>query len=144
MKYTSGPWFNTKMSSYQYRNSHCGDKTILRPSYLPNGISFTGWITTSLYWIRALAITYRQQTVSHCHSGTRGTCFMIWGNCIVLFLMIHIKSLLTVSNLIRIPIWHLHVWWWDNNKKSQEYVCGKYRYIVLRWINKNQLYKYYL
>ena len=23
-----GPWFNIKMSSYQYRKSHCGDKTI--------------------------------------------------------------------------------------------------------------------
>ena len=28
----SGPWFNIKMSSYHYRKSHCGDKTILRPS----------------------------------------------------------------------------------------------------------------
>ena len=34
-----GCWFNIKMSSYQYRKSHCGDKTILRPSYLHNGIS---------------------------------------------------------------------------------------------------------
>ena len=41
------------MSSYQYRKSHCGDKTILRPSYLHNGISYTGKMT-SLYWIRAL------------------------------------------------------------------------------------------
>ena len=47
-----GPWFNIKMSSYQYRKSHCGDKTILRPSYLHNGISYTGK-KTSLYWIRA-------------------------------------------------------------------------------------------
>ena len=44
--------FNIKISSYQYRKSHCGDKTILRPSYLHNGISYTGK-TTSLYWIRA-------------------------------------------------------------------------------------------
>ena len=48
-----GPWLNTKMSSYQYRKSHCGDKTILWPSYLHNRISHTGK-TTSLYWIRAL------------------------------------------------------------------------------------------
>ena len=41
-----------KMSSYQYRKSHCGYKTLLRPSYLHNGISYTGK-TTSLYWIRA-------------------------------------------------------------------------------------------
>ena len=32
--------------------SHCGDKTILRSSYLHNGISYTGKMT-SLYWIRA-------------------------------------------------------------------------------------------
>ena len=37
-----GSWFNIKMTSYQYRKSHCGDKTILRPSYLHNGISYTG------------------------------------------------------------------------------------------------------
>ena len=36
-RYHSGPWFNIKMSSYQYRKSHCGDKTILWPSYLHNG-----------------------------------------------------------------------------------------------------------
>ena len=38
----SGPWFNIKMSSYQYRNSHCGDKTVVRSSYLRHGISYTG------------------------------------------------------------------------------------------------------
>ena len=45
-------WFNIKMSSNRYRKSHCGDKTILRPSYLHNGTSYTGKMT-SLYWIRA-------------------------------------------------------------------------------------------
>ena len=25
-----GPWFNIKTSSYQYRKSHCGDKTVVR------------------------------------------------------------------------------------------------------------------
>ena len=49
----SGPWFNIKMSSYQYRKTNCGDKTILRLSYLHNRISYTGKMT-SLYWIRAL------------------------------------------------------------------------------------------
>ena len=48
-----GPWFNMKKLSYQYRKSNCGDKTILRPSYLHNEISYTGK-TTSLYWIKAL------------------------------------------------------------------------------------------
>ena len=50
---TPGPQFNIKMPSYQYRKCHCGDKTILRPSYLHNGISYTGKMT-SLYWIGAL------------------------------------------------------------------------------------------
>ena len=40
------------MISYQYRKYHCGGKTILRPSYLHNKISYTGKMT-SLYWIRA-------------------------------------------------------------------------------------------
>ena len=52
IKRRPGAWFNRKMSSYQYRKSHCGDKTILRPSYLHNGISYTGKMT-SLYWIMA-------------------------------------------------------------------------------------------
>ena len=34
--------FNINMPSYQYRKSHCGDKMILWPSYLHNGISHTG------------------------------------------------------------------------------------------------------
>ena len=41
------------MSYYQCRKSHCGDKTILRPSYFHNGTSYTGKMI-SLYWIRAL------------------------------------------------------------------------------------------
>ena len=49
---TPGPWFNIKMSSYQYRKSHCGDKTVVRSSYLHNGISYTGKMS-SLYWIGA-------------------------------------------------------------------------------------------
>ena len=52
-EWTHGPWFNIKMSSYQYRKSHCGDKTVVRSSYLHNGISYAGKMT-SLYWIRAL------------------------------------------------------------------------------------------
>ena len=48
--------------SYQYKKSHCGAKTILRPSYLHNGISYTGK-TTSLYWIKALDILRQLQSV---------------------------------------------------------------------------------
>ena len=38
------------MLSYQYRKSHCGDKTVVRSSYLHNGNSYID--KTSLYWIR--------------------------------------------------------------------------------------------
>ena len=41
-----GPRFNIKMSSYQYRKSHCGEKTVVRSSYLHNGISCTGKMTS--------------------------------------------------------------------------------------------------
>ena len=46
-------WFNKNIPSYQYRKSHCGDKTVVRSSYLHNGISYTGKMS-SLYWIGAL------------------------------------------------------------------------------------------
>ena len=37
-----GFWFHIKMPSYQYKIFHCGDKMILRSSYLLSGIF--------LYW----------------------------------------------------------------------------------------------
>ena len=56
----SGPWFNIKMSSYQYRKSHCGDKTVVRSSYLHKGICYIGKMT-SLYWIRSLIHPFRRK-----------------------------------------------------------------------------------
>ena len=45
------------MTSYQYRKSHCGDKTVVRSSYLHNEISYTGnFEMTYLYWIRAQVV----------------------------------------------------------------------------------------
>ena len=52
------PWFSIKLSSYQYRKSHCGDKTVVRLSYLHNGISYTGKMTSS-HWTRALFYSCR-------------------------------------------------------------------------------------
>ena len=43
------------MTFYQNRKYHYGDKTILRPSYLHNGIPCTDKMT-SLYWIKALML----------------------------------------------------------------------------------------
>ena len=57
-----GPQFNIKMSSYQYRKSHCGDKTVVRSSYLHNGISYTGKMS-SLYWIGAQSIIWTHDSV---------------------------------------------------------------------------------
>ena len=54
-RYT-GPRFNIKISSYQYRKSHCGDKTVIRSSYLHNGISYTGEMS-SLYYATALTLS---------------------------------------------------------------------------------------
>ena len=56
-------WLYIKMLSYQYRKSHWGDKTILQPSYLHNGISYTGK-TASLYWISPQVITWTNDDVS--------------------------------------------------------------------------------
>ena len=63
---SSGPWFNIKMSSYQYRKSHCGDKTVVRSSYLHNGISYTGKMT-SLYWTTRPWLT---QSTNHVQTRT--------------------------------------------------------------------------
>ena len=38
------------MLLYQYRKSHCGDETLLQPSYLHNGFSYTDKIA---YYIEA-------------------------------------------------------------------------------------------
>ena len=56
----SGPRFNIKMSSYQYRKSHTGEKTVVRSSYLHSGISYTSKMT-SLYWIGALSVCGESQ-----------------------------------------------------------------------------------
>ena len=66
-----GGWFNKTMPSYQYRKSHCGDKTILRPSYLHNGISYTNKMT-SFYWIRDLMATSHYQ--DQCWLVSRRSC----------------------------------------------------------------------
>ena len=50
------------MLSYQYRKSHYRDKTILRPSYLHNGISYTGKMT-SLYLIRAQVLWHHTSPI---------------------------------------------------------------------------------
>ena len=62
-----GTRLNIKMLSYQYRKSHCGGKTILRPSYLHHTISQTGKMSSS-YWIRALT-PFETYTLALCALG---------------------------------------------------------------------------
>ena len=45
-----------KMLPYQFRKSHCGNKTVLRLSHLHNGNSYAG-NTASLYWISPLGLS---------------------------------------------------------------------------------------
>ena len=53
---SSGPRFNINMSSYQYRKSHCGDKTVVRSSYLHNGISYT--LSDRLFYCLLRCVSY--------------------------------------------------------------------------------------
>ena len=49
------------MPSYPYRKSHCGDKTMIRSSYLHNGICYTGKMS-SLYWFGPLTFNWVKVT----------------------------------------------------------------------------------
>ena len=72
------------MPSYQNRKSHCGDKTILRPSYLHNGISYT-CKTTSLYWLRALdLITTKCEPCTYFMGCTLGIYEGFWDGFLIL------------------------------------------------------------
>ena len=46
---STGSWFYIKMSCYQYRKSHCGDKMFVRSFSLHNEISYTSKMVSS-YW----------------------------------------------------------------------------------------------
>ena len=49
--------FNIKMSSYQYRKSHCGHKTFVKSSYLHSGISSLYWINTQVFVLHGESFT---------------------------------------------------------------------------------------
>ena len=72
-----GPWFNIKMLSYQYRNSHWGDKMILWPSYIHNGISYTGKMT-SLYWFSSLVAILSHCWCSNCPLCITAQMYYLW------------------------------------------------------------------
>ena len=68
VRQTPGPWFSIKMS-YQYRKSHCGEKTVVRSSYLHNGISYIGKMAY-FYWISPLIpyeLSFRRDISMYLH-----------------------------------------------------------------------------
>ena len=107
--------------SYQYGKSHCGDKTILRPSYLYNGISYT--CKMSLYWTRALVAIctgYSCPTQQHiiqqrywCAIGTHHNTMVTWNkntlffskHCVFATQVIQYRPLKAVT----IYCWHLEL-----------------------------------
>ena len=120
-----GPWFNIEIPSYQYNKSHCGDKTILRLSYLHNGIFYTGKMA-ALYWIVALlllevllyftiqvpvpcrdyeCVTDPHQIVNHAHEGygLEGNIWVRVGTgCIFLHTNVSFSRLVFINNTLSI------------------------------------------
>ena len=94
------------MTSYQCRKSHCGDKTILRPSYLHNGISYTGKMT-SLYWIRALILIKLEAT----ETVKQNIIILVWIN----------QNYNTCSTQKKL-LWHKNIWF-DTKKLGSTQKC---------------------
>ena len=74
-RWCPGPWFNIKMWSYQYRKSHCGDKTIVRSSYLHNEMSYS--VSSRLY-IGPAFVKLIWQQIQNPHMTTKRNCFPLW------------------------------------------------------------------
>ena len=55
-------WFNIKISSHQSMKSHCGDKLVVRSSYLHNGIPYTDK-TTNAYWISPEILIHKKNKI---------------------------------------------------------------------------------
>ena len=62
-----GPWFNIKTSSYRYRKSHFGDKTVVRLSYLHNDIFLLNQGPGPWFNIKMTSYQYRKY---HCGDKT--------------------------------------------------------------------------
>ena len=76
LKSLAGVWLNVKMPSYQYRKSHYGNKTILRPSYFHNGFSYTSKMA-SWYWISA-QVFVTTQLLQWLHRTSTTYLIVIW------------------------------------------------------------------
>ena len=96
-----GPWFSTKMLSYQYRKSRCGDKTVIRQPYLHSGISYNDK-TPSFYWIKAQMMSIKMvDEIKRNHLYIK-------------YLNIHLKTMSALSSE-----WNTAYWWYLHLAKQQ-------------------------
>ena len=93
--------FNIKMSSYQYRKSHCGDKMVVRSSYLHNGISYTGKMSSLYCRVTVKYIMIQNKTLiyiwdifkgNNCKYNHPGQC-SLYDNYSLYFILWRMKSL---------------------------------------------------
>ena len=106
--FTPGPWFKIKMSSYQYRKSHCGDKTVVRSSYLHNGISYTGKMS-SLYWIRA-QYAASEWMLYICEICSKWLCTYQWAIFCTVFIHIYTVCILLLKLLMNLRMCRFYIW----------------------------------
>ena len=96
--------------SYQYRKSHCGDKTVVRSSYLHNGISYTGKMT-SLYWIKA-QVSSAPRNCSDCSISAFFFTFFHYHNLFCSNVLTNLKpSSTTMWELTKLSHLHLTCMW---------------------------------
>ena len=122
-----GGWFNKNMSSYQHRKFHCGDKTVVRSSYLHNGISYTGKMVSFLWnqppgyrakiwhylWV-SLAKASDTKSTSSCHSNHLQMFKTIFGKGTRLWFNREITGNITIplSFLVNWVCWNLFLTSW--------------------------------
>ena len=70
----SGSWFNIKIS-YWYKNSHCGDKMVIRLIYLHNGNSYIGKMAS---WYRISHQMGNSGTVTIVPTVVYCACCQVW------------------------------------------------------------------
>ena len=102
----------------QYRKSHCGDKMILRPSYLHNGISYTG--KTSLYWIGAQPHECLPNRLFR-RGSKKISKLRVTGLCAGNSLVTSEFPTQRASNAENVSIWWRHhgFWWSDGNQSKR-------------------------
>ena len=107
------------MLSYQCGKSHCGNKTIVRLSYLRNGISYTGEMA-SLYWIGAQGLFHH--LLRHLYykiSQSLKDWMLESSNCFEIWLASQQQWCLPISK-------------WVEDSKHQSHTCKTLREFTLR------------